>query len=78
LQDAASAGSTGLVMHGTDSLSAVKLVSRIRDTMGVDVPLSFMLSNPSVSELDDFIRTGGGHSGHSDARLVCVCGLIVS
>lgn len=44
--------------HGGDSLSAVRLVSRIKREFGKDVPLSFVLQNPSLQELSKFIMDG--------------------
>ena len=46
-------------LQGGDSLSAVKLVAKIKQQFGRDVPVSFLLQNPSLEELASFVE---GHA----------------
>lgn len=61
-----------LALNGTDSLSAVKLVAQIRRAFGTDVPLSFVLSDPTAHELSDFIARGGGSAPDPRMPLVAL------
>ncbi len=49
------------LLQGGDSLSAVRLVARIKREVGADVPASFLLQNPSLEELRMFVATAGGN-----------------
>ncbi len=43
-------------LQGGDSLSAVKLVSKIKQRFGKDVPVSFLLQNPTLDELARYVE----------------------
>jgi thioester reductase-like protein len=48
------------LLQGGDSLSAVKLVAKIKRQFGTDVPVTFLLQNPSLEQLKDYVQ--GKHS----------------
>jgi thioester reductase-like protein len=45
------------LLQGGDSLSAVKLVSRIKRELGADVPASFLLQNPTLADLRAYVAS---------------------